>query len=52
VVIYVFILEEAVDDLEEGKDFYHRKEFGVGEYFWDSLISRPSAFSSPYILMI
>jgi hypothetical protein len=35
----VFILEEAVDDLDEGKDFYNHIEFGVGEYFWSSLIS-------------
>lgn len=35
----VFILEEAVDDLNEGKSFYNLKELGVGEYFWDSMIS-------------
>jgi hypothetical protein len=35
----VFVLEEAIDDLDEGKEFYNTKEFGVGEYFWDSLIS-------------
>jgi hypothetical protein len=35
----VFILEEAVDDLNEGKSFYDHREIGVGEYFWDSLIS-------------
>lgn len=33
------MLEEAVDDLNEGKAFYDLKELGVGEYFWDSLIS-------------
>ena len=35
----VFILEEAVDDMNEGKSFYNLREIGVGEYFWDSLIS-------------
>jgi hypothetical protein len=35
----VFVLEEAVNDLDEGKEFYNTKELGVGEYFWDSLIS-------------
>ncbi len=35
----VFVLEEAVDDMDEGKDFYNLRESGVGEYFWDSLIS-------------
>jgi hypothetical protein len=32
-------MEEAVDDMDEGKNFYNLREFGVGEYFWDSLIS-------------
>jgi hypothetical protein len=35
----IFILEEAVDDMNEGKSFYNLREIGVGEYFWDSLIS-------------
>ena len=35
----VFVLEEAEDDLEEGRDFYNTKELGVGEYFWDSVVS-------------
>jgi hypothetical protein len=35
----VFVLEEAEDDLDEGRDFYNTKEFGVGEYFWDSVVS-------------
>ncbi len=26
----VFILEEAVDDLDEGKAFYNLRELGVG----------------------
>ena len=35
----VFVLKEAVDDLNEGRIFYDRKESGVGDYFWDSLIA-------------
>jgi hypothetical protein len=35
----VFILEEAFDDLTEGKAFYDVQETGVGDYFWDCLIS-------------
>ena len=35
----VQILAEAVSDLESGKQFYDQQEKGVGEYFWDSLIS-------------
>ena len=35
----VFILDEAVIDLEDGKFFYDKKESNVGEYFWDSLLA-------------
>lgn len=35
----VLILEEAADDLENGKQFYSRIQSGVGQYFWDSLLS-------------
>jgi hypothetical protein len=35
----VFILEEAVDDLSEGKAFYDFQETGVGDYYWDCLIA-------------
>ena len=35
----VFILEEAFDDLNEGKVFYDLQETGVGEYFWDCLVA-------------
>ena len=30
---YVQILNEAVSDLEIGKQFYNQQEKGVGEYF-------------------
>lgn len=35
----VFILEEAADDLHKGTYFYDRQEAGIGDYFWDCLIS-------------
>lgn len=35
----VFVLKEAVDDLNDGKAFYDCQESGVGEYFWDCLIA-------------
>ena len=35
----VYILEEAVDDLNEGRYFYDLQESGVGNYFWDCLIA-------------
>ena len=35
----VRILEKAVDDLNEGRSFYDLQESGVGDYFWDCLIS-------------
>ncbi|TAN45480.1 MAG: type II toxin-antitoxin system RelE/ParE family toxin [Nitrospirae bacterium] len=28
-----------MDDLNSGKTFYDRKEAGVGDYFWDSLLA-------------
>ncbi|MBI4826782.1 MAG: type II toxin-antitoxin system RelE/ParE family toxin [Nitrospirae bacterium] len=35
----VLVLKEAAFDLEEGRLFYDRKEQGVGDYFFDNLIS-------------
>ena len=34
----ILIIKEAVDDLNGGRIFYERKEAGIGNYFWDSLI--------------
>lgn len=33
------VLKEVAEDLEEGRLFYDRKEPGIGDYFFDSLIS-------------
>jgi len=33
------VLSEAEVDLEDGSFFYESREQGVGEYFWDSLLS-------------
>ena len=33
----VVILNEAAEDLNNGRLFYDEKETGVGDYFWDSL---------------
>jgi len=38
-VKHIQILAEAEADLEDGKLFYESQEQGVGEYFWDSLLS-------------
>jgi hypothetical protein len=35
----VFVLEEAVADLENGRLFYAERQPGLGEYFWDTLLS-------------
>jgi hypothetical protein len=35
----VFVYEDAIDDLNEGKAFYDKSEEGVGNYFFDSLIA-------------
>ncbi len=35
----VLILKDAINDLEDGKQFYDKNKYGVGDYFWDSIIS-------------
>ena len=35
----VYILDEAVDDLNAGRSFYDNQVSGVGDYFWDCLIA-------------
>ena len=35
----VVVLSDVADDMNDGKAFYDQKEVGVGDYFWDSLIS-------------
>lgn len=35
----VMILKEVADDLNDGKVFYDQRESGVGDYFWDCLLS-------------
>jgi len=36
---HIQILSEAEIDLNDGVSFYESQEQGVGEYFWDSLLS-------------
>lgn len=35
----VYILEDAVDDLEDGRLFYDHQKYGIGHYFRGSIIS-------------
>ena len=35
----IVLLKEVAEDLQEGKNFYNKKEPGVGTYFLDSLIA-------------
>lgn len=35
----VLVLKDAIEDLENGRDFYNSQEYGVGDYFRDTLIS-------------
>lgn len=35
----VFVLEEAVADLENGRLFYEERQPGLGDVFWDTLLS-------------
>ena len=36
---HIQILSEAQADLDYGRFFYENQEQGVGDYFWDSLLS-------------
>lgn len=33
------VLSDAEADLEAGREFYENQEKGIGNYFWDSLLS-------------
>jgi hypothetical protein len=35
----VVVLKDVAEDMNDGKAFYDQKEFGVGDYFWDSLLA-------------
>lgn len=35
----IIVLEEAAADMEQGRIFYDRREPGIGDYFFDSLIA-------------
>jgi hypothetical protein len=41
----VVVLKEAANDLEDGRSFYDRRQMGVGDYFWDSLIADMESLS-------
>lgn len=40
------LLEDAADDLVAGRDFYGKQEPGIGQYFWDNLISDIESFDN------
>jgi len=35
----VVVLAEAAEDIEQARDFYDAQEFGIGDYFADSILS-------------
>lgn len=35
----IYILSDAETDLEDGKNFYEQQQRGIGDYFWDCLLS-------------
>lgn len=39
IVEEVVVLDDAVNDLEQGRDFYDFVEPGVGDYFIDALLA-------------
>lgn len=38
-VSQVVLLSDAIDDLEHGRNFYEDVQPGIGDYFYDTLIS-------------
>lgn len=37
--VKIRVLRSAIEDLAEGRSFYDLQQFGVGDYFFDSLFS-------------
>lgn len=35
----IVVLEEAAEDMASGRLFYDKQEKGVGDYFWESILS-------------
>jgi hypothetical protein len=35
----IVVLEDAAEDIVDGRNFYEDLEIGLGSYFWDSIIS-------------
>jgi plasmid stabilization system protein ParE len=35
----IHVSSEAENDLNDGRNFYNSQQQGIGEYFWDTLIS-------------
>lgn len=48
----VILLEEAVDDLEVGCQFYEQREAGIGTYFVESALAifLPCSFTLAFML--
>ena len=38
-IVDVVVLDDAVDDMLEGKAFYELQGVGLGDYFWDCILS-------------
>lgn len=36
---HVLVLEDVIDDMNEGRKFYAQRKPWLGEYFWDSILS-------------
>ncbi len=35
----IHVSSEVENDLDDGRNFYNSQQQGIGEYFWDTLIS-------------
>jgi hypothetical protein len=45
----VHLLDEAVDDLDQGSAFYNAQEIGVGDYFIESVLGDIAGQDGSYL---
>ena len=39
IIRFIRILSDAETDIEDGKNFYAQQQRGIGDYFWNCLLS-------------
>ena len=47
----VLILEDAAEDIATAKDFYESIDIGLGDYFFDSIMTDLESLGPPWTLI-